>query len=485
MTFAELFDALVAKDAVMASRRSDCKTSLRYLAKALGYTTLEACPVADACQKPEEWLAALEKHWQALTDQGETIGANTRRNTRSNCRHIFRQAEAHGLIQAPLPPRLLTKNTTQAVFLRQQRETSPYQSTYGGSRSGRAYGLPFAQWPADIKAGWRHYQTKCGHRETTFQSYRHSWRSILALLKRSCGRSPHWEDLFDAAQLREFVIWHGKRLGRPRTVLSRHVVVIAAAMAKVLGHKHARDLADYRNTLQKPAATHDKRHHWVSLAEIETVANSCLAEARIPVIRRNRKDVRRLGGKRATRFQYGLMLKLLVRIPLRQRNVREIRLEHNLYKDERTGHWHLQFSGDELKIGNRGSEVNKYEVDLTEDTTGLVAVLEEFLNVYRPLLLGAQPSLFLFITKGKPFTATTLWQQLSIVVTMGTGKRFYPHLIRSIWATKAIEKKEELGTIATALGDTVATVMTTYYDQHIKEQRGKAKSFVDRELRTG
>ena len=39
-----------------------------------------------------------------------------------------------------------------------------------------------------------------------------------------------------------------------------------------------------------------------------------------------------------------------------------MQLDRNLWKDPTTGHWHLTFVGDELKIGRRGAAINKYEL---------------------------------------------------------------------------------------------------------------------------
>ena len=96
------------------------------------------------------------------------------------------------------------------------------------------------------------------------------------------------------------------------------------------------------------------------------------------------------GVLRVTKFQKGVILKLLVRVPLRQRNVREMRLGENLYQDQ-AGHWHLHFSGSELKIGERQGQINTYHVDLTDYCPDLLPVLNEFLQVYRPQLPGARP----------------------------------------------------------------------------------------------
>ena len=65
------------------------------------------------------------------------------------------------------------------------------------------------------------------------------------------------------------------------------------------------------------------------------------------------------------------------------------------------------------------------------------------------------------------------------------GQRFYPHLIRTIWATEYLEDTQDFAAAATMLGDTLGTVMKTYYDLVHKDQHAKAKAFLDRALRTG
>ena len=284
MTLADLLTELDTRAALPPSRLKDCKTSLRYLAHALGYKTLEECPVDEACEKTEKWKDKLEEHFQALTDQGRTIGAMTRRNTRNNCRTIFRQAEAHGLLHTALPSRLLAKPRRNA-FKQQYHATAPYQTTYHPQNSPRRYGLPQTQWPPDIVQGWQRYQAKCGLRlrEESFGTYAKCLTSYLGYLVHICGRQPVWEDLFDTAQLTAFVRWHGVRVGRPVSTHARLVVVVLATIAQVLRHDHAPALAEMRKGLKHPAPMHAKHLHWVSLAQLEAVADAYLSAGRIPV----------------------------------------------------------------------------------------------------------------------------------------------------------------------------------------------------------
>ena len=78
-------------------------------------------------------------------------------------------------------------------------------------------------------------------------------------------------------------------------------------------------------------------------------------------------------------------------------------------------------------------------------------------------------------TRGKPYSSKTLHRALSEAVAMRTGQRFYPHLVRSIWASEFLERTGDFTTVAGLLGDQVSTVMAAYYDiirpaHHAKSQ---------------
>ena len=487
MMLADLLTTLETQGALKPSRVPAMKTSLKSLALALGHSGVETCPVAATLREEATWTKALETHFGTLETKGRTISAYTRRNTRNDIRKVFKLAEAHGLLPSAVPPVLLPRQG-RAVWRRAQRGTTPYQTTYASTTGPRHYALPQAQWPPDIQAGWRTYRAKSGLRlrETTFASHASRLTYYLGYLTTIEGRTPTWEDLFDVEQLDAFVRWHAARHQRPITTHGHCVVQTVAAIAHGLKHAASARLADFRNTLPTPEPVHDKRLHWVSLAELEAVADDCLAQGRVPLVVQAR--VRLHGVERASQFARGVMLKLLVRVPLRSRNLRELRLERNLYHDQQTGHWHLRFSGSELKIGTRKGMINEYKMDLTEHYPEFIPVLEEFIREYRPRLPGSAASTLLFLTRyGRPFSQKTLCQELSSAVALRTGKRFYPHLIRTIWATAYLTKDDapDWITAAVMLGDTVATVMAHYHDLVDQAHHSKAKAFLAKELHTG
>src|SRR4030095_12392848 len=106
---------------------------------ALGHATLEECPVGDACRDPTTWSAALETHFAMLATRCRTISTTTRRNARNNWRVLFRAAAAHGLLAAPLPPRLLSRPRRRS-FESQQRQNAPHQTNYRLQNRPRPFG---------------------------------------------------------------------------------------------------------------------------------------------------------------------------------------------------------------------------------------------------------------------------------------------------------------------------------------------------------
>ena len=488
MMLADLLTTLETRGALKPSRVPAIKTSLKSLAEALGHTSLDACPVAWALREEATLATELEDHWRAMENKGRPAGASTRRNTRNNIRKVFTLADAHGLLAKPLPPVLLAP-TTRQDFQRAQIATAPYQATYRPQLGSRYFGLPERDWPPDIQEGFRGYRERCGFRirARTFERYTKDLICYLGYLAHVVGGVPTWGDVFDAVKLRAFVTWHGARVGRPISAQGRQVVITVVAMANVLKHHHADALAAFLKTLKAPAPLHNKRLHMVTLRELDAVADALLAEGRTPYIAH--APLRHPGVHRVTLFQKGVMLKILVRVPLRQRNIRELQLEKHLYKDPTTGHWHLHLRGDDLKMGTRGGRVNEYKLNLSADTDGLVPVLEEFLRDYRPRLPGATDSPFLFLTKcGNPYSVVSLRLELRTAVAMRTGgKRFYPHLIRTIFATECLtdDDKPDWTTVAVMLGDKVGTVMAHYHDLVDQAHHPKAKALVARRLRTG
>jgi site-specific recombinase XerD len=121
----------------------------------------------------------------------------------------------------------------------------------------------------------------------------------------------------------------------------------------------------------------------------------------------------------------------------------------------------------------------------------LDATLERIFSFF-PLLAPIpreliQHSDFLFLTKhGTPFTDRGMHSLLTRTVALRTGKRFYPHMIRTVWATEFLEDNPgDFTTAATMLGDKVATVMQSYYSILDKPQQAIASAWHRSKRRAG
>jgi hypothetical protein len=515
MTLAEMFTALHAKG-LIPNRVDAKKSSLRHFARALGYRTLELCPVRDACRDPDQWKADMQAYFATRRAQGKTMTAKHCDDILSDVRGVLRLAEAEGLLTTTLPVRLLKPTETQATFRKKRLGATPYQATYGPKPP---YRLPQAQWPDDIQEGWWIYTDVLNGklREISLRRYvqtLESYFGYLAHVHEQGTYTPTWDDLFRVDLLGQFVRWHADRVGRDgNSAHGVYTVRTAAAIANVLeldkslplDQSRRPPLAAYSRNLKRAPELHDKfRYHWTTLMKIEEVANSLIVEGRI-LPARQKKHVRP-GLFHALRFQMGLILKLLVRVPLRQRNVRELRYPHNLWKHQMTREWTLRFVGEELKVGWRNGKVNVFEARLSRlypkdgltpaqhPPDGLppddfIPTLEEFLRDFRPIIPNGKPdeSPYLFLTcHGTPYSSDAIYRGVVRAVVMRIGVWLNPHMIRDIATTELLKRSgKDYDMVASLLGNTPMTLMKHYAHLIPEEEQTLAAGHIGAILRTG
>jgi hypothetical protein len=472
MTLAELLNHVAAHGTIPATRLKDFKTSIRYLAKALHQTTPDACNSDNLADG--QWKEPLNHYFATRTTPPS---AHTVRNTRNHLSNLFRQAKGLGLLSTapPLQPTHTLREASKLVL----RQTSPYHARM----TQPPYRLKPDQWPADVWESWLSYRRQRGMkvRKISLDRREELVSSYLGFIYRVEGRSiSSWQELFDAACVDHFVRWHSQRMG---VRLSRHAQQVAQLiqlLAAFSQHAEAEALQHYYRDLPVPEPMHDKRQHWFTLRELDQLGLTFLEDGRRPLA--PSRPIKHPGLTRATRYQQGLILRLMVRVPLRARNFCEMLLNRNLY--EHDGAWHLEFKGDELKVNQRQGRLNSFHLNLQEHAPDIIPTLSEFLHTYRPKLPNADVSSHVFLTHhGIPFCAKTLRQELSHLVYHRTNKRFYPHLIRTIWATEFIDSTGDFTTAAYMLNDRVQTVFQRYQVVLEKTQRQKASSFLSLMLR--
>jgi hypothetical protein len=490
------YDDVHEKKLFAPSRRKDILTSVKYLAASYNTTPDQL-----------EWSLDLEMEYrQRLQDYFEQHPKShwTIRNTQQNLAQLWKAWHqiSEALPDTPPPPRptrALVPNRKQV--LRHINETSPYRHLIAVSQ--QPYGRPPETWPDAIAQRWQAYRRSRQHQIRTsslelYSEYFARYVSYLMLtpderLERlpaqaqlclrerrnrddlqdilADGPLQTWDELFQTTRLNSFITWHAwrthpwhhpdlsvKRPWRPSRT-GRTVAIIVEQLAKRTHRAEHAELLDLLHHLPAPRAMHDKTAaiHQFTLAELEAVAHALMEEGR-----RTRPEPRKrhAGSRQAFRFQVGLFLAMAWRCPLRARNWCECLLGLNLRQVE--GGWRFHFEGSELKIGmrERGTKLNVFEPDVDPD---IIPALEEFLRDYRPHLPSAPQDRHLFLSiTGKPWLPKSLRQMVRDHVFRHTGKRLYPHLLRTIFISEHLSMGLDLNTTAYALNDRPSTVLQTY-----------------------
>jgi hypothetical protein len=153
------------------------------------------------------------------------------------------------------------------------------------------------------------------------------------------------------------------------------------------------------------------------------------------------------GSRRAIRFQTGLILAMGWRNPMRARNWCEAILGHHLKKEQ--GHWQWHFEGREMKVSQRKTGINVFAPEVSPD---IAPALEEYLAHFRPCLPNSQKDRHVFLgERGDPINVGSLANRLKLHVYRHTGKRLYPHLLRTLFMTHHMTSGVDLNSIAYAM----------------------------------
>jgi integrase len=231
------------------------------------------------------------------------------------------------------------------------------------------------------------------------------------------------------------------------------------------------------NTLPPIETVIDKSTRWLTLAQLEEVGLSLypLNARRLQEYRTLRyPSYARAHSKRWTALyvEMSLMIRLLIRLPMRQRCIREMRLGRNLYQDH-AGTWQIRFVGTELKVATRRGQTNRYEFPFPRD---LISLLEEWLREWRPKVARPEETLVFVNSRGRAFTQLThVSCMFSRTTYRFTGVGITPHIIRDVWATEYLEAHPgDVGGAARRLGNTEQMVLRHY--AHILKQNVDARA---------
>jgi len=301
----------------------------------------------------------------------------------------------------------------------------------------RPYGIPLDHWPPALRRKFEDYlawdMAGAGTGRAVArplgpagqQRIESFARRLVGFLVRVEGRRLTdlvFADLTDADHLAAFMNWHVDRNGRV-TEEHRDWLRWAIRVRRHYFHLATATLEEMRDSL---APTHpDRPADRLPFSDAERLADA---------IREERHSIDPAhpgrGGSYAIRVARLARVELAVRLfaarLLRQINVRNLRLGENLKRDAE-GRWILTFPADQMK--QRRPYLAAFPADVVD-------LLEEYVTVHRPVLLGGKESPYLFVTSGgRPLRAPDVWDLISRAARRHLGMSINPHAFRHMGAT--------------------------------------------------
>lgn len=518
-TLQETFETLVHLNVIASKRVGPVRTAIKQYARILDYSDPTDCPIS-AYLKPD---AARNRIIEEKAPQ--TLGTDAVRNLKSNVSLVLRKAIELGVI-SPLAPELASwKESTPAKLMPRRNESV---------HTGKYVIDPLPQRLEQEISEYENWSTKINNRSrpkrlrkrpVTFSHHRHTILREAGYLVRFKGLRPESVillTLIEPNNAIDFVDWFIERQGKYTlgglAVLS-HIISLARYLEISVQDSKQRstiqqsilELRNFNATLGTPEKVQHKDKRWLSLTQLEKVGRSVypLNARRVSEMsQQGRWYVKRVlynsGTPQRTFRRYAfsalvsLLIRLDIRIPLRQRNLREMLwsprlLEEgqNLYR--KNDIWRLRFKGSELKISDLRGEEHAVAYEFPAD---LVDRLEEWLNKWRPMLIAGQKDEdkgkerlangqeFVFLNScGRPLTLMQVLLAFERATFRFTGVSVNPHTIRSIFATELILETHNFIDAAYMLGDDVKTVLKNYAKLDNEECGRRAGDWIGRTLR--
>lgn len=461
------------------SRRAPMRSSVKRYAAMLGIDPATAG--AEDYHRPDHEIHAL-----IGTNAPTTLAAATVRNLINDVLWVLRTGVEQTWLE-PLPAPLLSWR---------QRRAYPRSGVKRGEReqSRAKYRLDLDQCPPALRDDLTAYIRWCEAPIARGRDRRVAKRPVTSMktynaILRLAGFAVNTlhepiESLTLASLCQPDIIeafinwWIAERCGTMTAGLEQYLLVPKTIARHWLKDKELADtLQKMLRSLPTPEPVFDKSKRWLPLAQLEEVGLSLY-----PLNARRLQDYSflkqawfaRAKSRRWTALyvEFSLIIRLLIRLPMRQRCIREMQLDRNLYQDH-SGVWQIRFVGTELKVGARRGLTNRYEFPFPSDVVGL---LEEWLKDWRPKLVTPDDTHVFMNSRGRPFTVS---KEVSDLISRATyrftGVGVTPHMIRDIWATEYLEANPgDVAGAARRLGNTEEMVLRHY--AHILKRNVDARA---------
>ena len=382
----------------------------------------------------------------------------------NNLSRLFRLAEAQHLFTLHPP----TLTVQYDIDKKPPREGAPKKNgTY----------LIYEHWPLALQeefATFYHWATdpvvpgrpaSLRKRPKTLQGYQWAFHGYFGFLVHIEGRHTiTFDDLFDIDSLTKYVYWHINDVHGKTTCTIKGFLVYMLALThqyRPLPELHAQ-LTALQKSLPRPQVHYNKEDVWVPIETIRDIGRQLW-----PDIKKLKllSDSRSTGARYAAQAGISLMLRLWTFIPYRQRNMREMQFDKNLFQDAH-GIWRIIFRGDELKVASKRGSLNEFNLPFPPS---LVPHLEEYRKYWYPRLLlptrnkPETTSSYVFLSRShRPYSVDSLNAIIKRRIYAYTKKALHPHMIRTIWATEYIRKTGDFYDAAYMLNDRLETVIAQY-----------------------
>ncbi|MDQ3828657.1 MAG: hypothetical protein M3361_04970 [Candidatus Tectomicrobia bacterium] len=497
-TIASVYHTLCTEDRIPESRQKDVLTALRYLAAAYD-STFDALILTPAIERT--YRDTLREYLMKAGKKASTI--------RNSIQGVGQFLRARDELPPGTPLAQTRRNRLYEDARIQMGKTSPYR--HQGWMTHSKYTMLRRRWPEEVRAAYEVFEERkrLQVRPDTVKNYDTAVRSLLGYLSlsaeerldhlpsearqklqrkeyvhdlrmiRATSQTVAWDDLFVLQHVQSFLCWHAWRAHTPEdakvrerrphfpTQLGVNVANAMMGIAQTLGRSAEYEaLRSYRWSLPRVRKLHDKAapYHQFSFAEIERIALALMDEARRMRIETDGLKsvlVDHPGGMAASRFMTGLVLMIGWRIPLRARNWCECLIDTHLRKVG--GDWRFHFEGRDLKIETRNGRTNVLDLPIPAE---VVPYLEEYLDVWRPMLPYAQEDRHLLLAlrgEGGMQKPRDLCHKLKIHTYRFVEKRMFTHLLRTIFQSNMFSTPGvDLNSIAFAMGDLPETTVGNY-----------------------
>lgn len=494
----QVLQLLMEQNVIRPKRMAPIKTALKQYSQILGYNDPSKC-LMTVCLKPDRIRNRLIDEHAPIG-----LGSNGLRNLKNNVSFVLRKAAESGIV-SPLTELASWKdsNDTRLMPRRNEHIVSPKYKIDAVPPSLEKEIAVYREWSTRITnrtrpktlrkrpISFRHHRATILQAAGYLVKYKRIEDNCITLLTIVDPKNAIDYVEWRIEQQRKYTAGAGIALAHIASIARYLEITAQSSEQKVMINQWLRQLRNFREGLGVPEKVQDQSKRWLNLNQLETVGRSIypLNAVRIKELSRStRYAVQNNSGEiprdsvrtfrlYAFRVLQSLLIRLLIRIPLRQRNLREMLWNpscpeegKNLYKKD--GAWRLRFRGTELKVAEVKGELHSVAHAFPTD---LVQLLEEWLDKWRRIMIAGQKGAnkgaesvsngqeFVFLNcRGRPLALRQVTGLFERATFKFTGVAVNPHMIRTIYATEYIKTTNNFIDAAFMLGDCVKTVIDTY-----------------------